>query len=418
MKIVLVHNTYQQPGGEDAAFRNEYNLLTKAGHEVVRYVRSNHDVSHYVSVRQLALAKRTIWASDTREEFRQLLLRERPEIVHVHNTFLMVSPSVYWACRDANVPVIQTLHNYRLICPGGTLFRDGRVCEECVEHGVWQSVRYGCYRKSRTYSALVAAMLTTHRLLGTWSRMIDYYLALTDFARRKFIAGGLPADKILVKPNFVYPDPGDGNEERSYALFVGRLSPEKGLPTLLAAWARLGIFMPLHIIGDGPVQAQLEEYVRQFHIPSVRFLGSLKWELVVRAMKGALCLMFPSQCYEGLPMTVIEAFACGTPVIASRMDSRQELISDGWTGLNFTPGDADDLASKARWAWKHPGDMAEMGKRARREYEAKYTSARNYKMLLEIYDRAIQNHHARPNGFEADLTTSASSFGAGQEQSC
>src|SRR2546429_1099631 len=247
MKIILVHNTYQQPGGEDAAFRNEYNLLTKAGHEVVRYVRRNHDVSHYVSVRQLALAKRTIWASDTREEFRQLLLRERPEIVHVHNTFLMVSPSVYWACRDANVPVIQTLHNYRLICPGGTLFRDGRVCEECVEHGVWQSVRYGCYRKSRTYSAIVAAMLTTHRLLGTWSRMIDYYLALTDFARRKFIAGGLPADKILVKPNFVYPDPGDGNGERSYALFVGRLSPEKGLPTLLAAWARLGIFMPLHI---------------------------------------------------------------------------------------------------------------------------------------------------------------------------
>ena len=418
MKIVLVHNTYQQPGGEDAAFRNECNLLTKAGHEVVVYVRSNHDVSHYVSVRQLALAKRTIWASDTREEFRQLLLREKPQIVHVHNTFLMVSPSIYWACRDAQVPVIQTLHNYRLICPGGTLFRDGSVCEECLEHGVWHSVRYGCYRKSRPYSAVVAAMLTTHRLLGTWSRMIDYYLALTDFARRKFIEGGMPADKILVKPNFVDPDPGDGNGERSYALFVGRLSPEKGLPTLLAAWARLSIPIPLHIIGDGPVQAQLEEYVRQFHIPSVRFLGSLERDRVVAAMKGAFALFLPSQCYEGLPMTLIEAFACGTPVIASRMGSMQELISNGCTGLQFTPGDAEDLASKAEWAWTHPRDMAEMGKRARREYQARYTSARNYKMLLEIYDRAIQNHDARPKGCEADLTTRASSLGAGQEQSC
>jgi glycosyltransferase involved in cell wall biosynthesis len=418
MKIVLVHNTYQQPGGEDAAFRNEYNLLTKAGHEVVPYVRSNHDASHYISVRQLALAKRTIWASDTRKEFRQLLLQEKPQIVHVHNTFLMISPSIYWACHDAQVPVIQTLHNYRLICPGAILFRDGKICEECVEHGVWQSVRYGCYRKSRPASAIVAAMLATHRFLGTWSRMIDYYLVLTEFARRKFIAGGIPPDKIAVKPNFVDPDPGNGHGERSYALFVGRLSPEKGLETLLAAWARLNISIPLHIIGDGPMQAQLEEYVRQSHIPSVRFLGSLNWEQVVAAMKGAFFLLFPSQCYEGLPMTVIEAFACGTPVIASGTGSRQELISDGCTGLLFTPGDALDLASKAEWAWTHPRDMAEMGRHSRGEYEAKYTSSRNYKMLLQIYDRAIQNHAARLGRFQAGLTTSASSFGARQEESC
>jgi glycosyltransferase involved in cell wall biosynthesis len=417
MKIVLVHNTYQQPGGEDAAFRNEYNLLTKAGHEVVPYVRSNHDASHYISIRQLALAKRTIWASDTRKEFRQLLRQEKPQIVHVHNTFLMVSPSIYWACRDAEVPVIQTLHNYRLICPGATLFRDGKICEECVEHGVWQSVRYGCYRKSRPATAVVATMLTTHRFFGTWSRMIDYYLVLTEFARRKFIAGGIPPDKIVVKPNFVDPDPGNGHGERSYALFVGRLSPEKGLETLLAAWSRLGISIPLHIIGDGPIQEQLEEYVRQSHIPSVRFLGSLKWEQVVAAMQGALFLLFPSQCFEGLPMTVIEAFACGTPVIASGTDSRQELISDGCTGLHFTPGDALDLANKAEWAWTHPRDMAEMGKQARLEYEAKYTSSRNYKMLLQIYDRAIQHHEGRFGGFQASLTKSASSFGARQEES-
>lgn len=412
-----MHNSYQQPGGEDAAFRNECRLLREAGHEVVEYVRSNHDVSHYVSVRQLALAKRTIWASDTREEFRRLLFREKPEIVHVHNTFVMVSPSIYWACRDAQVPVIQTLHNYRLICPGAILFRDGQICEECLDHGVWQSVLYGCYRKSRPSTAIVAAMIATHRFLGTWSRMIDYYLVLTEFARRKFISGGIHPEKILVKPNFVYPDPGDSNGERSYALFVGRLSPEKGLPTLLAAWARLGISIPLHIIGDGPLRAELEEYVRQSHLSSVRFLGSLERDQVVAAMKGAFCLFFPTQCYEGLPMTLIEAFACGTPVIASRMGSTQDLISNGSTGLHFTPGDPEDLANKTEWAWTHPGEMAEMGKQARQEYEAKYTSARNYKMLMEVYGRAIQHHEARRAGFRVPLTRSASSFAGRQGES-
>ena len=413
-----MHNTYQQPGGEDAVFRNECNLLTKAGHEVVVYVRSNHEVSDYVGVRQLALAKRTIWASDTREEFSRLLLREKPQIVHVHNTFLMVSPSIYWACRDVQVPVIQTLHNYRLICPGATLFRDGEICEECLEHGIWQSVRHGCYRKSRPSTAIVAAMIATHRFLGTWSRMTDYYLVLTEFARRKFVSGGIHPDKILIKPNFVDPDPGDGQGERSYALFVGRLSPEKGLQTLLAAWARLNIPIPLHIIGDGPLQGELEACARQSHIASVRFLGSQERNQVVAAMKGAFCLFLPSQCYEGLPMTLIEAFACGTPVIASRMASTQELISNGCTGLHFTPGDAEDLASKAEWAWTHPGDMAEMGKQARREYEAKYTSARNYKMLLGVYDRAIKNHEARRAGVQAALTRSASDFAGRQEESC
>jgi glycosyltransferase involved in cell wall biosynthesis len=417
MKIVLVHNTYQQPGGEDAAFRNECNLLTQAGHEVVVYERSNHDVSHYVSVRQLTLAKRTIWASNTRKEFRQLLLREKPHIVHVHNTFVMVSPSVYWACHDLQVPVVQTLHNYRLICPAATFFRDGKVCEECLDHGVWRSVRYGCYRKSRPASAIVAAMLTTHRFMGTWSRLINCYLALTEFARQKFTAGGIPPDKIFVKPNFVDPDPGVGNGQRRYALYVGRLAPEKGLRTLLAAWARLGVAIPLHIVGDGPMQAELENYVRHHRLSNVVFQGRLSWGQAMAAMKGALCLLFPSECYEGLPMSVIEAFACGTPVIASRMGSMQNLISDGCTGLHFSPGNADDLARKAEWAWTHREDMSEMGKQARREYEAKYTPVSNYKMLSEIYRLAIQNHHARQMRFKTGLTSSAPSLAGQQEKS-
>jgi glycosyltransferase involved in cell wall biosynthesis len=403
MKIVIVHNTYKEPGGEDIVFRNECELLRSAGHEVVEYQRSNHDASRYVSVHQLTLAKNTIWASDTRREFRQLLLRERPDLVHVHNTFVMVSPSIYWACRDAEVPVVQTLHNYRLLCPGATFFRDGQVCEECLDHGVWRGVRHSCYQGSSRATAAVAAMLTTHRYLGTWSHLIDYFLAPTEFARGKFIKGGLPREKIVVKPNFVDPDPGEGTGDRNYALFAGRLSPEKGVRTLLAAWSCLNMNIPLHIVGDGPLRGELEEYARQHGLSNVTFRGRLAWKETMEVMKKARALFFPSECYEGaLPLTVVEAFACGTPVIASRLGAMQDLIVDGSTGLHFTPGDAKDLASKAEHAWTHPAELDAMRKLARRAYEENYTAERNYEMLMETYERAIRNHNARREDHAAD----------------
>jgi glycosyltransferase involved in cell wall biosynthesis len=409
MKIFLVHNRYQLPGGEDVVVRNECQLLESAGHEVVEYQRSNDDVSNSVSLRQLALAKRTIWASDTRREFRQLLQREKPDVVHVHNTFVRISPSIYWACRDAQVPVVQTLHNYRLLCPAANFFRDGKVCEECMEHGIWRGVRYGCYRGSRPATAVVSAMLATHRLLGTWSRLIDYFLVPTQFARRKFIAGGLPPEKILVKPNFVHPDPGAGHGDRNYALYVGRLSAEKGLQTLLSAWALLPISFPIHIVGDGPLRAELEEYARQNRLSSVCFLGNLPWGEVMDSMKKARCVILPSECYEGaLPLTVVEAFATGTLVIVSRLGAMQELISDGCTGLHFTPGDAQDLANKIERAWRHPADAAEMGKQGRREYEANYTAACSCKILLETYRRAIWKNKVTPADVAVDPLSQAS----------
>ena len=399
MKIVVVHNTYQQPGGEDVVFRNECELLKSAGHEVVEYQRSNHDAANFVSVRKLALAKNTIWSSETRRAFRQVLLRERPDLVHVHNTFVMVSPSIYWASRDAQVPVVQTLHNYRLLCPGAAFFRDGRICEECLGNGVWRGVRHGCYQDSGAATAVVAAMLTTHRLLGTWSRLIEYFVTPTEFARQKFIQGGLPADKILVKPNFVDPDPGAGTGSRSYALFVGRLSPEKGTRTLLAAWAVMGNTVPLRIVGDGPLRAELEDYARQHGLSHVSFLGRLGRKETMDMMKGARCLVFPSECYEGaLPLTVVEAFACGTPVIASRLGAMKDLIADGGTGFQFTPGDAKDLAGKVEYAWMHPEILEAMSRPARKAYESGYTAERNYAMLMETYEQAIRSHEERRKG--------------------
>jgi glycosyltransferase involved in cell wall biosynthesis len=412
MKIVLVHNTYQQPGGEDTVYRCERDMLREAGHQIVEYCRSNHDVSKYVSIGQLSLAKRTIWASDTRQQFRELLLREKPDIVQVYNTFVMISPSLYWACREAQVPVVQSLQNYRLICPGGIFLRDGKVCEECVPHGVWRGVRYGCYHKSRRATAVVSAMLATHRLLGTWSRLIDYYVVPTEFGRQKFVAGGVPAEKIVVKPNSIHPDPGEGGKDRSYALFVGRLSPEKGLRTLLEAWARLRTAIPLHIVGDGPLRGEQTEFVQKHGLSGICFRGNLQRSETLAAMKGACYLVVPSESYEGMPLAVLEAYAAGTPVISSRMGTMQELIRDGKTGLHFTPFDADDLARKAEWAWVHPKEMGAMGKQARHEYESKYTAATNYRTLMDIYQRAIRGYGPKLATVQKRLADPAQNFGS------
>jgi len=195
MKILLVHNSYQQHGGEDVVFQQEKELLQGGGHEVITYEKNNQDALQEANHSKVLLGARTIWAVSSRKEFRSILRQHKPDIVHVHNTFVMISPSIYSACKEEGVPVVQTLHNYRLICPAATLFRDGRICEECVGGGIWRGVLHGCYRDSRAATATVALMLTTHRLLGTWEQLIDHYIALTEFARQKFVAAGLPEEK-------------------------------------------------------------------------------------------------------------------------------------------------------------------------------------------------------------------------------
>ncbi len=392
MKVILVHNAYQQPGGEDVVFDQERQLLERAGHQVVVYRRSNREIEAYSGVRWLALVPKVVWATETRHEVLRLLRKEKPDLVHVHNTFMMVSPSIYSACEEAHVPVVQTLHNYRLVCPAGTFFRDGHVCEECVEDSLWRGVHYGCYRGSRPATAVVALTLAVHRRRRTWTQGVDCFVALTKFARRKFVEGGLPAEKISVKPNFVHPDPGARVGDGEYALFVGRLSPEKGLKTLLAAWQRLHNRIPLLIVGDGPLRAELEVEAAQRGLSSICFQGRLPSEQTLGTIKGARFVAFPSECYETFGKSIAEAFACGTPVICSRLGAMQEIVEDGRTGLHFTPGDPEDLAQKVEWAWSNPERIREMGKEARREYESKYTAEKNYPILMEIYQRAIAAH--------------------------
>jgi glycosyltransferase involved in cell wall biosynthesis len=387
VNIVSVHNRYLLRGGEDEVFESEASLMTQYGWQVTPVIEQNTYPDGVF--KKIGVAMDCVWSRRWYREFTSLLQRTQPDVVHIHNFFPLFSPAVYYACRKAGVPVVQTLHNYRLLCPAATLYRDGHVCEECLQHGLLRGVRYGCYQGSRLGTSALALMLQVHRRMRTWAKMVDCYIALTEFSRRKLIDGGLPAAKIRVKPNFVLPDPGMRDRRGQYALFAGRLVDPKGWPTLLAAWKQLRKPIPLVIVGDGPDRERLESQLNDPALRDVVYRGRLSHDAMLDAIKGARFLVFPSEWYEGFPVTIAESFACGVPVICSRLGSMQEIVADGRTGLHFRPTEADDLASKIEWAWNHPEQMEAMGRGARLEFEAKYTAERNFYLLKEIYEFAM-----------------------------
>lgn len=385
MKILSIHNSYQQPGGEDQVFAQEADLLRSHGHRVSIYQASNHQLS---GMNSLVMLGETIWNRQTHNELRDLMRRERPNIVHVHNTFPVISPAAYYAANEEKIPVVQTLHNYRTLCPAATLFRNGHVCEECVTKQIpWPGIVHACYRGSRLATAAGAAMLATHNYKHTWDKSVAAYIALTDFARNKFIEGGLPGDRIVVKPNFLQRDPGVGSGKGNYALFVGRLTPEKGISTLLEAWRAIGTDLPLQIAGDGPMAADVETASRQ--IPGVTLLKWLPRAEILERMKQASVLILPSTWYEGFPVILAEAFAVGLPVIASKLGSMLSIVDHQRTGLHFEAGQPAELVKAVRWFRAHPLETEIMRGQARLEYERKYTADANYAQMIGIYDSVL-----------------------------
>jgi glycosyltransferase involved in cell wall biosynthesis len=393
MKILLVHNTYQIPGGEDEVHRRERELLFSQGHQVVEYVRGNDEITRYGLWEKATLPARTLWAWNSYADIRGLLKRNTCDVAHFHNTFPLISPAAYYACRDAGVPVVQSLHNPRLVCPAATFQREHRVCQDCLgKKFAWPGVLHGCYRGSRTQTSVVAAMLAIHRQLKTFEKLVDRYIVFSEFYRRKFVEAGLPAEKIVIKPHFV-EDHGVRQKIGSYALFVGRLALEKGADTLIEAWRELR-HIPLMIRGQGPLSHKAQQLARKSG-DTVQLLPRLGQDELVRLMQGARFLVWPSEgYYETFGCVAAEAFSCGVPVLASRVGMMQDIVADGRTGLHFTPGNPDDLAAKVEWAWTHPEEMAAMGRAARSEYDAKYTAGSNYQMLLRIYEQAIATHRA------------------------
>lgn len=386
MRILLLHTRYIEQGGEDIVFDNELRLLQSMGDNVSPLVFDNNLLSR---MHGGLAAINTIYNASSYKRVLQEIREYRPNIMHVHNTFPLASPSVILAAHRARLPVVLTLHNYRLLCPNALLYRDNMICEDCLGKLPYSAVIHSCYRGSKAATAVVAGMLMLHRFFGTWDNGIQYFIALTEHSRKKFVEGGFPAEKVLVKPNFLYPDPGIGEPVAGkFALFVGRLSPEKGIDVLLEAWSKQKVAHPLLIIGTGPLNRKVAKATDEN--PSIRWLGRKPREDVVSFMKQASFLVLPSVVYENFPMTIVEAFAAGLPVVASDLGAMASLVDHGRTGLRFRPGDASDLAEKVEWLLSYPHELDGMRKEARREYEVKYTAERNYKLLMEIYERAIE----------------------------
>lgn len=384
-RVLIVHNAYQHRGGEDAVVEDEAKLLGSQGHAVKIYERQNDEIS---GMGRLALLQQTLWSTRTVDEVATLIRDFRPDVIHVHNTFPLISPSLYWAAERAGVPVVQTLHNFRLLCPQAMFLREGRVCEDCLGHLPWRGVVQRCYRDSVAQSGVLAGMLALHRGIGTYSRKVSRFIALNAFSRRKFVEGGLPAEKVTVKPNFVDMVAPEDDVSRDGFLFVGRLSPEKGIAILAEAMGQVPS-ASLTVIGEGP------EADRLAGLGNVHTLGRRDTAGVQSAMGCAACLVLPSICYENFPRTLVEAFACGLPVIASRLGAMAELVEDGRTGLLFEPGNPGDLAAKMRWAMVNPEALRRMGQTARTEYAAKYTAEINYRQLMTIYREAMAQQSGR-----------------------
>lgn len=388
MKVLQVHNFYQRPGGEDAVFRAEGALLEAHGHTVLRYTRHNDDVE---GMGRAELLRRSIRNPETERELGALVRRERPDIVHCHNTFPLVSPAAWRTAREGGAAVVQTLHNYRPVCPKAELMREGRPCEECLGRTfAWPAIRHGCYR-GRAGSAALAAMNAAHRWNGAWND-VDRFIALTRFVRDTFVRGGAPAERIAVKPNFVPdhggrpPEPGDGGG--GHVVFVGRLSPEKGVATLLDAWARLEGDTRLVVLGDGPLAGAVERAAARDC--RITWLGHRSPAAVMEAIGAAALLVMPSLWYETFGLCIAEAFSRGTPVIASRLGAMAELVDHGRTGWLVEPGRADALACAVEHALARP-DLAPMRAAARAEYERRFSATANHAMLLDVYRDAMKH---------------------------
>ena len=438
MKILVVHNHYRQRGGEDAVFETECALLERGGHTVVRYEKGN-DFDE--SRGRIGLALRTLWNRTAYREIRDLIRRERPDVMHCHNTFPSISPSIYWAAAEEGIPVVQTLHNYRLCCLNGYLFRDGAICERCLGRAPLRGVFRRCYRDSLGTSGVVAAMLLLHRILGTWRRKVTRYIALTEFGRDKFIAAGLPAAKIVVKPNALagegaslgvrksdspivkksesqkvqeskgpeVRESGEGKGRDADGavtfLYLGRLSPEKGADVLVDAWRILceGPDSPvpakarLVIAGDGPERTPLEE--RSKGLSGIRFLGAVPKTNVPALLRNVSVLVFPSLCYEQFAITPMEAMEAGIPTIVSDVAHMSTLVRDSETGVVFHRDNPQSLAEVMATLAADPGRLADMGEEARRTYErSECRPDANLAALLRIYEEARSASCKNPQG--------------------
>lgn len=394
MRILLAHNYYgsSAPSGENQVFDSEKALLRERGHDVAEFTRHSDEIRAKCLVGAVQGALATPWNPWMVRAARKIVDSFQPDIVHVHNTFPLISPAIFPAIGYRAARVL-TLHNYRLFCPAAIPLRAGQVCTDCLDRrSVLPALWHGCYRGSRLATLPLAANVALHRLLGTWTKQVDAFIALTEFQRERMIQAGLPADLVHVKPNFYPGNPAivPWADRRPCVVFAGRLSAEKGVLALVRAWLMWGASAPeLRILGDGDLRGELERLAASAPLVPIRFLGQLSSAAAQDEIARARLLVLPSECFEGFPMVVREAFAFGTPAAVSNIGPLPSIVRQGENGMVFAPGDPQSLLTAVRVAWEKTGELERLAAGARRSFEALYTEEENYRMLMAIYEQAI-----------------------------
>lgn len=400
MRVLLVHNFYgsSAPSGENQVYEAERALLRARGHDVAEFTRHSDEIrgAGVFGIVKGALA--TPWNSIAAGALRRAVEDFRPDVLHAHNTFPLISPAVFHAA-GARAARVLTLHNYRLFCAAGIPMRSGHTCMDCLDQrSPLPALRHGCYRDSRLATLPLALNIALHRRLGTWARQVDGFIALTAFQRERFVQAGLPADLVRVKPNFYPGSPSvlSWAARRPCVVFAGRLTWEKGLTSLIRAWLSWGPDAPeLRIVGDGTLRSKLQRLAGEDPRVPIRFLGQLPSKAAQAEIAQARLLVLPSECIEGFPMVVREAFAFGTAAAVSDMGPLPSIVRQGENGIVFSPSDPAGLARVVRAAWDQDGVLERLGIGARRSFEASYTDEANYWLLMEIYEAAIATHKGR-----------------------
>lgn len=392
MKLLLIHNSHRSgsSSGDDVVFKKESKLLEQYGHKVIKINPSNDEFDKQSSLRKIFTILQVPWSFTYYKKIKRLLIQEKPDIIHLHSFFPFISPSIFYAACSEDVPIIQTLHDFRYLCPMAFMMRKGKICDECKDGGYFQSITYGCFKGSKLQSIPIAFMLKLHWYLNTFKKKIDGYICLTESQRKIYLDAGFGDQKLFLKPNFV----DDTFEQETYrdgeyAVFIGRLGEEKGLRTLISAWKNLPD-IPLKIVGDGPDARTFKSLVDDLTIRNIEFLGYKPYLECRKILYNARFLVMPSIWYETFGLTIIEAFSHCKPVITSNLGAMADLVKDKVTGLLFTPMSTNELAEKVRWLWNHPEECKRMGQNARKEYEEKYTPEKNYEMLMRIYKKVIE----------------------------
>jgi glycosyltransferase involved in cell wall biosynthesis len=392
LKILLCHNFYQQTGGEDVAVTALKDLLEQKGHDVIFYSENSREIGKYSAFQKIGFFPQAVFSARTYRRMQRIAQQERPDVAHVHNVFPLISPALYVALNRTGVPIVQTVHNFRFMCINGLFLRNGRICELCKTGNFLSGVRYKCYRNSYTLSGLYAATIGSHRRWGTFKR-IDRFIALSHFAATKIAESGVAdASKICVLENFLpapLPEYGDFDCARPYIVYIGRLSHEKGILTLLETMRGLKR-LRLKIMGSGPLREAIENYVNVHRLQNVEILGFIDGEEKYRILRGALCCVVPSECYENFPFPVIESAAVGRPVVASRIGSLATFVAEGTTGLLFGAGNSADLQAKVELLVSNPDTATRMGRAARQWVTTKYMPDIHYEGLMKIYTELAQ----------------------------